>query len=78
MEERSPERESGEKGTPKPTAILSKAPQGISLFSLPTVEGVGPAQQQQVGLENLPFLASSHLHLWEETDLPLGRLTAGD
>lgn len=78
MEERSPERESGERGTPKFTVILSKAPQGTSLFCLLTVEGVGPAQQLQVGLENLPFLASSHLYLWEETDLPLGRLTAGD
>lgn len=78
MEKRRPERESGERGTPKPPAILSKAPQGTSLFPLLTVEGVGPAQQLQVGLENLPFLTSSHLHLWGETDLPLGGLTTGD
>lgn len=39
---------------------------------------MGPAQQLQVGLENLPFLASSHLDLWGETGLPLGKLVAGD
>lgn len=56
MEERSPERESGERGTPKPTAILSRAPQGVSRFPVLTVEGVGPAQQLLVGLENQPSL----------------------
>lgn len=56
---RSPERESGERGTPKPTAILSRAPQGASLFPLRTVEGVGPAQQ--VGLENLSLTSGEKL-----------------